>query len=103
MLNDSEEKMISWSAYYKQVNVRCREDHKAQNMVEFDEEVYCSCNCFYKPDRIRAQTNRAQSHIFEITSRKIKHNALFQKWWFDTEFSRHFYHGVLSWVWLELK
>ena len=31
--------MISRSADYKQVNVRCREDHKAQNMVEFDEEV----------------------------------------------------------------
>ena len=68
--HDSQGKVISQSADYKQVNVRCREDHKAQNIVEFDEEVYCNCNCFYKPNRIHAQTNQAQSHIFQIINRK---------------------------------
>lgn len=51
---------ISQSAHYQQVNVRCRADHKAQNMVEFDEEVSEAAilflqakqdSCTNKPDK----------------------------------------------------
>ena len=78
--------MISRSADYKEVNVRCREDHKAQNMVEFDEEVSAAAIVFTSQiGFVHKQTK--QSHIFEIISRKTKHNALFRTWWFDTEFS----------------
>ena len=47
----------------------------------------CNCNCFYKPNRIRAQTNQVRSHIFEIVNRKTTRNALFHTWWFDIKFS----------------